>query len=194
MTTPFRDIYVVDGSTKKGLRKEQPFSAWIRSESRLDSIVQRLSVSDCDYWIHQYRPRTDSVGEDMIDNIMLIELKSHSAGPPYSQRDTLRLVAEMLRKSCLNKRGHVVTQPMSFENGVVRRLKFYGIFLLQLSADRPDNSEEIVWRGKRVSLEMLIEVLSFERDPRTMRPRSERRHHLPGAFQRQPQLDLVVTA
>lgn len=63
---------------------ETPFSEWIRAEARLDSIRERLYVTDADYWIHQYRAHRDRVGERMIDSVMLVELKTFSAGLPWN--------------------------------------------------------------------------------------------------------------
>jgi hypothetical protein len=54
-------------------------------------------------------------------------------------------------------------------------------------------SDRIIWHGRQIDLDMLVEVLSFKRNPRTLNPRSERRHHLASARQRQPELNLVVT-
>ncbi len=169
---------------------ESPFSAWIRSERRLDSIRERLYVADCDYWIHQYRAHHDRIGERMIDSIMLIELKTFSAELTWNQRDTLKLIGACSRRSFYDKRGNVRTVRVAVPE--VRLVRNYGPFLLQLSADRPDVSDRIIWHGRRIDLDMLVEVVSFRRNPRTLNLRSDRRHHV-GSL-RQPELNLVVTA
>lgn len=165
-----------------------PFEAWTRSEPRLDSISARLSITDCDYWIHQYRAHRDRVNWRIIDSIMLVELKTFSAELPYSQRDTLRLVAEVCRRSCLTNGGRVRTHRITTMNEV-RLVRFYGVFLLQLSSDRPDTSDNITWHGKPIDINKLVDVLSFKRNPITMNIRSERRHHLASVRQLQPELD-----
>jgi hypothetical protein len=193
MTVVFRDVFLGrDGRQKKGRRKQQPFLAWIRSEPRLDSIVERLSVIDCDIWIHQYRAHRDCIGERMIDSIMLVELKTFGAEPAWSQRDTLKLIGACHRKKFYDKRGKVLTTRVAVPE--VRLVRNYGPFLLQLSKDRPDISDRIIWHGRQIDLNMLVDVLSFKRSPRTLNLRSERRHHLASARQRQPELNLVVTA
>jgi len=169
---------------------ESPFSQWIRAEPRLDSIRERLYVTDCDYWIHQYRAHRDRVGDRVIDSIMLVELKTFSADLPWNQRDTLKLVNEGLRRAFRDNRGQVKTTRMTF-GSEVRLVRLYGAFLLQLSSDRPDRSEDIIWHGRRIDLETLVEVLCYKRDPQTLNIRGERRHHIPSARQQHPELNLV---
>lgn len=155
---------------------DSPFSDWTRGESRLDSIAERIGITDCDYWIHQYRSRLDKIGDRAIDSIMLVELKTFSADLHFSQRDTLQLVGEGLRLAFRNTRGNVRTIPMKIGHET-RCVRFYGAFLLQLSSDRPDTSEEIFWHRKKIDIATLIDVLAFKRDPRTFRIRNDRRHH-----------------
>lgn len=169
---------------------ETPFSEWIRAEARLDSIRERLYVTDADYWIYQYRAHRDRVGERMIDSVMLVELKTFSAGLPWNQRDTLKLVNEGFRKAFRNSTGRLKDVRMVF-GSEVRVVHFHGAFLLRLSGDRPDKSETIEWHGRRVDLDKLVDILRFAVDPLTLRPRSLRRHHLPSECQAHPQLELV---
>lgn len=155
---------------------ESPFSRWIRSHPDLDSIRERLSVTDCDYWIHQYRAHTDKIGERAIDSIMLVELKTFSAGLPFAQRDTLRIVNHVFGASFRDKSGR--TRTIKARLGAeIRLVRMFGVFLLQLSGDRPDNSEEMYWHGRRVDVETLVQILRFDVDPWSLRQRSDRRHH-----------------
>lgn len=165
---------------------ESPFSSWIRNEPALDSIRERLYVSDCDYWIHQYRAHKDKVGDRAIDSIMLIELKTFGTELPWNQRDTLKLIGEGFRRA-YSPNGRVITQRMKF-GSEVRLVRIYGAFLLRLSADRPDNSAQIEWHGRSVDIGTLIEILRFDRDPRSLTIRAERRHHAPTLRQQHPDL------
>jgi len=175
MTTPRRDGC------------DSPFSDWIRNEDRLHSIRERLCVVNCDYWIHKYVPRRDRGPEQMLDQIMQFELKCWEAELPYAQRDTLRLVAAGMRQAFYRKDGRVKTFPVP-DGGQIRHVQCYGIFLLALEHDRPDRGGWIAWHGRRVTLDQLIEILSFKRDPRTLRVRDDRRHHAPPRDQQFPEL------
>jgi hypothetical protein len=163
-------------TTPRRSGNESPFSDWIRNDPFLDSIKERLCVVDTDYWIHQYRARSDRVGDRCIDSIMAIEVKTYAAGLPFAQRDTLRLVNRGMHKAFYSKDGrNVRTVPMiiDFEKRLVR---IYGFFLLRLERDRPDNGW-IEWNTKRIDIQTLRELLVFDRDPRTTRTRNDRRHH-----------------
>lgn len=170
---------------------ESPFSQWIRAEPKLDSIRERLYICDADYWIHQYRAHRDRIGERMIDSIMLIELKTFSSGLPFNQRDTLKLINEGFRRAFSDGDGKIKTLRFTF-GSEVRLVRIYGAFLLRLNTDRPDTSNVIEWHGRKIDLDTLIEILSYRRDPRTLRPRGERRHHMPSA--RQAHHDLFVVS
>ena len=164
-----------------------PFDRWIRAEPKLDSIKERLYICDADYWVHQYRSHSDRVGDRAIDSIMLVELKTYSADLPWNQRDTLKLINEGFRRAFLTKDNRVRTQRMRF-GPEVRWVRIYGVFLLQLSADSPDKSESMLWHGRRIDIETLIEILAFQRNPRTLNRRGERRHHKAA---NSPQMQLI---
>lgn len=170
---------------------ESPFSNWIRGEQQLDSIQERLSVLDTDYWVHQFRARRDRVGERMIDSIMCLELKTNQADLPFAQRDTLRLIAALHRKVAYTENGRIKTVKLDMV-GEIRFVRMYGYFLLRLERDRPDDGGWIEWHGRRVDLQTLIEILSFRRDPRTHRKRSDRRHHTASTGQKHPDLFKIV--
>jgi hypothetical protein len=147
-------------------------------------------VSDCDYWIHQYRAHRDRIGERLIDSIMLVELKTFGAGLPWNQRDTLKLVNEGFRKAFRNASNRLKDVRMVF-GSEVRIVHFHGVFLLRLSGNRPDESDAIEWHGRRINVDKLVDILRFAVDPLTLRPRSLRRHHLPSERQSHPELFLV---
>lgn len=165
---------------------ETPFSAWIRRESRLESIQERLSVMDADYWIHQYRAHVDRIGERKIDSIMCIELKTFSANLRFAQRDTLRLVAATYRKVNYTKDGKCKTLRLDMGNEI-RVVRMYGYFVLRLEQASPETGW-IEWDGRQIDLETLIEVLKFDRDPRTLRDRADRRHHPAGPNSQHPDM------
>lgn len=152
---------------------EGPFEDWLRKNKELDSIVQRLSISNSDFWIHQFRSHRDRVGERSIDNIMLVEVKTDGADIPFAQRDTLILVNQLLRRSSNNR--YKVLKDMK---GLRRLVQCFGVHLLQLSSDRPDNSDLIRWDRVAVTEDMLIRIIRFDLNPYTLEPRSERRHHV----------------
>lgn len=168
---------------------DTPFGAWIRREPRLDSIKERLSIIDTDYWIHQYRAHTDKVGTRKIDSIMCVELKTYEAELGYAQRDTLRLVSAMYRKVNYTKDGKCRTITLNMGNEI-RSIRMYGYFVLRLQTDTPE-SGWIEWDGRQIDIDTLIEILSFRRDPRTLNIRSERRHHTPSLRQRHPDMFVV---
>jgi len=161
---------------------ESPFSRWIRAHPDLDSIKERLSVSDCDYWIHQYRAHRDRVGSRAVDSIMLVELKTWCADVGYAQRDTLHLVHQLLRLSSVRpdgRRRHVrLNGPIAGERRIVR---CFGVHTLRLSADRPDRSPLMFWDGRVIDERTLVELLSFVRDPDSPMKflSTQRRHHAP---------------
>lgn len=74
---------------------ESPFNAWIRAHPELDSKDNKLCVIDSDLWVHRYSERSDVKRKstidirDVVDNLMLIEIKTFSAEPSFAQRDTL---------------------------------------------------------------------------------------------------------
>lgn len=170
---------------------EAPFSDWIRNHPSLHSIRERLSVMDADYWIHQYRAKSDKIGDRKIDSIMCVELKTFERDLPYAQRDTLRLISAMYRQVAYTKDGKIRTMRLDMGNEI-RTVRMYGYFVLRLERDRPDKSRWIEWNGRQIDEEMLVDILRFQRDPRTLNPRSDRRHHIPSLRQSHP--DLFVAA
>lgn len=167
---------------------ESPFSAWVREHPELDSICNRLSVTDSDLWCHRFSERNERRRQasadirDALDSVMLVEVKTFSADESYAQRDTLTVVDALLRMACSDKNGKrisVTIRDGRLRNRTDRRIRCFGVHLLQLSNDRPDNSERILWdRRHFLREEHLVELLRFERDPDSpMRKLDTRRHH-----------------
>jgi hypothetical protein len=159
---------------------DTPFGDWIRRHPGLDSIRERLCVTDSDYWIHRYRAHADRIGWRAVDLIMLVEVKTWARGVPFAQRDTLSLVHELLRRAGKrpdSRRGFVKVEGVP-RPGEVRHVRCYGVHVLQLSGARPDNSESILWDGKVLNEDLLVQVLRFDRDPDSpMKGERLRRHH-----------------
>lgn len=159
---------------------DSPFGEWIRNHPGLDSIRERLCVTDSDYWIHRYRAHTDRNGARAVDQLMLVELKTNMRDVPFAQRDTLVLVNQLLRRASKRsdgRRGHVELKGIM--PGETRWARCFGVHLLQLSSTRPDNSDVILWDRRYLTEELLIEILRFDRDPDfPMKPLGLRRHHI----------------
>jgi len=167
-------------TTDRRDKADSPFGNWIRHHDGLDSIRERIGVTDSDYWIHRYRAHTDRVGERAVDTIMCVEVKTYLKDVPFSQRDTLVLVDQLLRKATSRpgNGGRRYVTLNGLRVGEKRRTRCFGVHLLQLSGDRPDNSEKILWDRCYLTEDLLVEVLRFDRDPdHPMRMMEVRRHH-----------------
>ena len=177
-----------------------PFNDWIRHHPCLNSKDQFLSLTDSDLWVHRYslrnekhrRKATDT--RQVIDNIMLVEIKTFSKNLPYAQKDTLSVIDGLLRKACVRKDGrrqHVKIHD-SRRVGRKRLVRCFGVHVLQLSHDRPDRSHWILWDGNEISMRCLVETLRFDRDPDAPSRRLDtRRHHRPTQMELYPALDLT---
>jgi len=174
---------------------QSPFYEWIRSIPELDSCTYDISVTDNDCWIHQFAPRAER-GQNIkqvIENIQLIECKCFGATMPFAQQDTLDVVDRILRKSTAaingRRRAIRINDSRPGRPGCYRSIRYYGMHVLQMSLDRPDNSDRILWDGKDVNLTVLIELLGFKRDPdKPTRFIDSRRHHLPPVREAHPRL------
>lgn len=158
---------------------DSPFGNWIRHHPGLDSIHERLCVTDSDYWIHRYRAHKDKVGERAVDSIMLVEVKTNLRDTPFAQRDTLQMINQLLRMVCVKPDGRRRFVTLHGQPGEIRRVRCFGVHLLQLSGTRPDNSDKILWDRLYLTEDLLVEVLKFDRDPdHPMRQMELRRHHV----------------
>lgn len=147
-----------------------PLEQWIRGNRKLDSYLAGLSVTDSDWWIHQYKTHNDKIGIREIQNLMLVELKFFGKAVPYHQQDTLHVVDVALRQ----KKN--IKLPMFNRRGT-RIVRMWGVHTLILSGQCPLSSAWMEWDGKRIGVDTLEDVLTFARNPDTLRLRSERRHH-----------------
>ena len=154
------------------------FCAWMRKQKDLPSSGPDFgfSASDNDVTVHRYKTIVDGIGTREVQALMQIEVKTRQGKPSMAQIDTL---------GKLNLFGG----RQNTSEGVVF---FYGVFFLVLSGTDPDNSRKMWWgwipKGERISdasrlkfevisKNRLIELLRFERHPRTMEKPMFRRHH-----------------
>lgn len=182
--------------------RDDPFFDWIRSRRDLDSVVDRICVQNNDAWIHLYSERNEKKRENgtvsqVIDHIMHLELKTFCAEPDYAQRDTFGLIDAMLRKASSRKgdnRRYAMKVPDTRRPGQIRRARWLGSHLLQMSGDRPENSKIMIWdRSFRPTQDQLAEILGFIRDPdNPTKFLDTRRHHKPPAKEVEPPLLRLV--
>jgi hypothetical protein len=169
-------------TTKRRDGKGEPFGDWIRSHPGLDSIRERLSVTDSDYWIHQYRSHRDKVGSRAVDSIMLLEVKTFFKDVEFAQRDTLHIVHQLLRIASVGTDGKRRFVRVKGTRASERRIaRCFGVHVLRMTSDRPETSGLMYWDGMVVDEGMLVELLSFIRDPDHPRRflSTARRHHTP---------------
>lgn len=174
--------------------KDTPFGDWLRRKPELDSKRFRLSAIDSDMWVHQYVPRHERgrTEKQLMDAIMLVEIKTFSAKVRYAQSDTLWLVDEAMRKSTIRKDGRRrVLRLVDRDTRGPRFVKVFGVHLLELSTDRPDTSDVMVWDNRiEIDEDQLVRLLRFELDPdRPTRDLDTRRHH---AVRQEPTLHLFT--
>jgi len=174
---------------------EAAFSAWLRAHPGLDSIKERLSITDCDYWIHQFRRPVDRIGARCVDNIMLVELKTNGRSVPFAQRDTLFLLNQLrlqLHHADSGRRRHVRVRGPS---GEPRQIRFFGVHTLRVEHTSPADSAWMYWDHVLIDEERLVSLLTFNHDPDNASRRLEyRRHHVASEFQQHPTLFEVVNA
>lgn len=187
-------------TTKRRDSNESPFSEWLRNHPEIESNQKKMSVTDADIWFHRYSERNEKKRKisadirDVIDFVMLVELKVNNADMTFAQRDTLSVIDAVLRESCSTvsaKRKNLKIPDMR-RYGSERIVRCYGVHLLQLSGMRPQDSKIILWDKKPICEEILIELLRFDRDPDNPRKFIDtRRHHKPSQLELYPQLKLV---
>ena len=177
---------------------QTPFGRWLQEHPELDSCRLNLSVTDSDMWVHKYKLRDEKgVARRGIDCLMSLEIKCFEKDVPYAQRDTLNVVDDLIRR-CSTKRDRrypiKLNDRRSDRPGVYRFVRWFGVHVLQLSQDRPDNSEQILWDGKEITEAMLIEMLKFERDPdHPQKALDTRRHHKRPLREAHPSLFSTIT-
>lgn len=160
---------------------ETDFSKWIRDQPELDSKVHSLSIHNIDWVVHQFKTAEDKNGTRELNNLMIIEEKRFGAGPSFAQRDTFRVLDQMLQKT-LNVKQQSRQAARAWvwnERGERVLVRYYGFHVLQFSHSGPDDSEMIKWNSKIIDKEKLMKLLRFELNPKTLARRdiTERRHH-----------------
>lgn len=175
-------------------KHQSPFLEWIRSCPELDSKEHCICVIDNDIWVHRFSKRNEKpLSDKLIEHLQLIEFKTFNASMPFAQRDTLQVVDLLIRRvtTAGSKRRPITIPDFRFGRpGCKRQVRWLGLHVLQLSCDRPDNSDRIIWDGKyEIDKSTLIKLLRFDNDPdHPNRLLDTRRHHLPSKQQLHPKL------
>lgn len=184
-----------------------PFSKWVRGHPDLDSRERRLCITDSDQWVHNYlRRRERNVAPNAlgIEAVMLVEVKGFGADLPYAQHDTLSLVDGLMRRASSrpnSNRRWTVPVPDIENPGIKRAVKTFGVHVLRMSGDRPDNSDRLLWgtysmgqciKFDDITEQQLLELFRFERDPdHPTKMLDTRRHHLRPEREMHPHLPFV---
>jgi len=154
------------------------FCAWMRSCRDLPSYSKDFGfvASDNDVTVHRYLTAVDGVGTREVQALMQLEVKTRKGKPSASQIDTLS-------KLNLFSSEKVV-------DGVY--VRFFGVFVLVLSGESPDDSRQMWWgtipKGKmlnnasnmnfkQISKCNLISLLRFDLHPINLSKQPFRRHH-----------------
>lgn len=172
------------------------FGTWLRQQPGLDSREFNLSISDVDFIIHRFSARNEAQRTNVariVEHLQIIEVKANSATAPFAQWDTFQVLNDMLLQATAGTGGRrrpvKVPDRRYGASAGKRQARWLGVHLLQLSGDRPDNSDRIVWDGLDVNEQILVELLRFDRDP--MHPArflDLRRHHKRPARELHPDL------
>jgi hypothetical protein len=129
-----------------------PFCAWIRNHPDLDSNEICFSVQDNDLWMHRFSERKESKRvtiASVYEHLQLVEVKTFSAEMPFAQRDTFDVIDKIIRKASMrNGRRRPISVEDSRRPGCRRSVRWLGVHVLQMSNNRPDNSERMLWDGK----------------------------------------------
>lgn len=160
MTIPRRDA-----------RTATAFSEWVRNNPRLDAKAFGLANMDIDWLWHQYLVSTDKIGERAVNHIMLIEEKAGGSDLSFAERDSMLLIDQALKladssgKKFKTLRGDRLT------------VRFWGVFKLRYDGTCLRCAKSIEWNKRQIDLPTLEEILLFTRNPQTLKPHSDRRHH-----------------
>jgi len=160
-------------TTERRDGNEEPWRTWVRTNPNLDSKTHGLSITDIDLCVHRYMVHADRIGTRELQHVLLLEVKTFGADEPHPQADTLAVLDAALRLLRRKK----IRIPGS--RTPCRRVRFWGVHCLRLSGLMPPTSEQMWWDEKPITLPELEEVLRFERDPDSLQPREDRRHHAP---------------
>ena len=156
-------------------KEQTPFAQWVRGNRRLDSKRCGLSWMDIDWIWHRYLSPIDRLGQRTVNHIMLIEEKGHGADLSFAERDTMWILhqAMLYADKCSLKFRTARGDKLAVRFWGYHKLRYDGVDLL--------DSGVILWDKEAITLRQLEAVLLFDLSPRTLEPRSDRRHHAPGA-------------
>lgn len=162
-------------------KRDEPFSDWIRNHPSLDSVRESLSVQNADLIIHRFSARQESrrtTIAKIFEHIQILEVKAFDADQPFAQRDTWQVFDAIARKIRAGKRCGIKIADRR-RPGCKRTVRWLGVHLLQMSGDRPDRSDRMIWDGKyQIDEQTLVELIRFDRDPdHPLRLLDLRRHH-----------------
>lgn len=152
-------------------KPQSSFSRWVQANPSLDSIREGLSLMDIDWIIHQFREPQDTIGKRQINNIMFVEEKSHLADLSPAERDTMYIIEQLCRDADKQRRRF---ETLRRDKVIVR---WFGYHKLQYAGADIAVSPKIIWDKTEVTLATLEEILRFDRNPRTLHKRDDRRHH-----------------
>lgn len=163
------------------------FMSWMRGNPRLDSRMARLAPTDIDVLVHQYPDRHSTNPKRRIDNLMIVETKSHAFGPVMgveftAQQDTYAVFNAFMREVCVrvSRKGRAIrTVDVGRVAGRRRRVRFWGVHMLAMSSDTPDVGK-LWWddRPEPITVTQLEELMRFERNPYTLERIDYRDHHV----------------
>ena len=174
---------------------QSPFYQWLRETRELDSREYQLSVTDGDAIVHRFSNRNERNGvRPLIEHMQIVEVKTFYADMPFAQKDTLQVLDLLVRKATVKRDRRYPIRIPDQRSGRVgsRSVRWFGVHLLQMSSDRPDRSDRMIWDGKYdIDIQTLIELLRFDRDPdHPHRSMDTRRHHLRPVSELHPKLAL----
>jgi len=165
-------------TTQRRHGEDTPFGAWVRRQPKLDSRNDGLTVNDIDWIFHNYSPPIDGKRTREVQIMMIVEVKTLSAIPGPSQKETLFFTHQRTKGmgTVTGCRGQSV------------RLWHFGAFVLRLSGLSPTDSNEMSWgkfgdNGELLwrrftAVDELIEVLGLRLNPDTFSMLETRPHHL----------------
>lgn len=182
MTRPFNQTSHCP-NCKTWSTSETLFGRWIRNNPALDS-GNGFCVIDQDYWVHRFKVD----GSRSFQCLMLVEIKTNSAELTAAQRDTLYVINQLMRnrRSTPTKNDPQCGNSLkviSTYSGQKVELRVYGMHVLRFSGLGPDDSKEIWWNKRSITLDQLTALLKFDLDPDSLRPLDLRNHHLTAANQ-----------
>jgi hypothetical protein len=158
------------------------FLAWMRQHPGMHSVIDRHVVSDFDVVIHRYRDRRATNPKHRVDNLMILDTKTHARGPQlgtFAQSDTYALLNALFTSKVRRGKHWRVRSYVTYVGGEKRRVRWWGQHVLAMTGDRPENSEAMWWndREQPIELQTLEQMLVFARDPYTLEAVDYRDHH-----------------